>query len=225
MKKAVWMAVALIAVIFVGCGGGSSTGPSASAGKFAFVGDSITHGRKTVNDAGPSEPGFRVRLLELLASSGRPMEGIESGEPGSLSRHGVERIGEVLSYDPDILNILYGTNDAFVGVPPEETISNLERMVSAGRSAGVIVVLGTLPPACGNDQQAERIRVLNPRIRDLAASLNRSRGEVYLADIANEFAMRGGCRLINPANGVHPTEEGYALIAETIFASVCNVRW
>lgn len=194
-------------------------------------GDSISHGRhslvvRAINDAGPDEPGYRTRLQELFAAQGRAVLMYEDGAPGTLSSEGLARIDEALAVRPAFIVILYGTNDANALLPASELVGNLRAMALRCRLQQVIVVLCTLPPVCRGYQLA-KMGEYNPLIRDLAAELGGPSRGVFLADLSRAFYERSpdACQLINPDNGVHPTQEGYGLIAETVFQQLANVSW
>lgn len=223
------------------CGGCLSTGSSDQTYDIGdnlpeiglAFGDSISHGRDSlyalaIDDAGPDEPGYRVKLEELFAADGRTLRMREDGVPGSVSAQGAARIEATLgATTPAFAVVLYGTNDAFMDSPSAELIRNLRSIVEECRRNKSIVVLCTLPPTCGLDAQRERIREYNPQIRDLAAALDAALEGVFLADLALAFesAAEDSCDLINPENGVHPTREGYELIATTVHDRLRDVTW
>ena len=195
-------------------------------------GDSISHGRdslvvRSINDAGPDEPGYRRRLEELFAGQGRVVHMYEDGEPATSSRQGLARIDRAIAVGPAFMVILYGTNDANQWRPASEIIGNLRAMVQRCRAQKIIVVLCTIPPVCGRSFEQTKIAEYNPLIRDLALELGGPYQGVFLADLSQAFFDRSPdvCLLLNPDNGIHPTRAGYELIAETVFQQLWNVRW
>ena len=238
------MAVCMIAVALVAGMGCHDSGPSDPSGGthvdigtnrpdtgVAF-GDSISHGRDSLltrsalNDAGPDEPGYRVRLEELFAADGRVLHMIEDGEPGSESSDGVARIQRAIDTRPAFLVLLYGTNDAFMGRPAAEVLANLNVIAEECRKNRTIVVLCTLPPVCGREEQQARIAQYNPLIRSLARELRDRWEGVFLADLDVAFQTQSveACALIN-SHGIHPTRAGYELIAETVYDQLRDVTW
>lgn len=195
-------------------------------------GDSISHGRdslalRSINDAGPNEPGYRVRLEELFAAEGRVVHMYEDGVPGSISREGLARIDTAIAVGPAFMVILYGTNDANLLKSSAEVVGNLRTMVQRCRARDVIVVLCTLPPVCDRAYEQAKIDEYNPLIRQLARELGGNARGVFLADLAQAFSSKSPdvCQLINEKNGVHPTKAGYELIAETVYGELRNVGW
>jgi len=195
-------------------------------------GDSISHGRdslalRSINDAGPNEPGYRVRLEALFEGDGRVLHMYEDGEPGTISREGLARIDAAIAVGPAFMVILYGTNDANFLKSSGEVIRNLRAMAQRCRAQKIIVVLCTLPPVCHRSYEQAKIDEYNPLIRDLAKELGgRSQG-VFLADLSQAFYFTSPdvCLLLNQKNGVHPTKAGYELIADTIYGKLHNVDW
>ena len=224
------------------CSGGSSpAGPEDidigrnRAGVGWAFGDSLSHGRDSLfsyqlqplNDAGPDEPGYRLRLEQLFAKSGRTVNVVEDGEPASFSADGVARIWRAVAGRPAFLVLLYGTNDAYLGLPVGQLESNLRYIVDECRKNKIIVVLCTLPPICEVGAVSPRIDAYNSMIRSMAPGLEKRWGAVLLADLDKAFRLRGRgdvCRLLNPL-GVHPTKEGYELMGDTVFESLKAVTW
>ena len=89
----------------------------------------------------------------------------------------------------------------------------------------IIVVLCTLPPICDFAGPLPRVELCNTAIRALGADYAGDDG-VLVADLSEAFAKHGDdvCHLINPG-GIHPTREGYELIADTIFEQLTRVTW
>lgn len=195
-------------------------------------GDSISHGRdslslRAINDAGPDEPGYRARLEQFFAEQGRLLHMYEDGEPGTISREGLERIDAAIAVGPAFMVILYGTNDANLLKRSSEVIGNLRAMAQRCRERDIIVVLCTLPPVCGRSYQMTKIEEYNPLIKKLAEELGGPSRGVFLADLAASFAFTSPdvCQLISEKTGVHPTKAGYELIAGTIFGQLEHVSW
>jgi len=219
-------------VTLAGCGLFSSSDDRADIGAnnpeigMAF-GDSISHGRKHINDAGPDEPGYRIWLQKLFAARGHAVQVYEDGEPGTVSSQGLARIDGSIAVGPAFIVILYGTNDANLSKLYSEVIGNLRAMTLRCRANKIIVVLCTIPPVCDRSYQLAKIEEYNPLIRKLAAELGGPSQGVFLADLSQAFLERSPdpCLLINPENNIHPTEAGYALIAETVFGQLQHVAW
>jgi lysophospholipase L1-like esterase len=196
-------------------------------------GDSISHGRDSLvgsrylDDAGPDEPGYRRKLEELFAAEGRVIHMIEDGEPGTESPAGAARVGEAIATRPAFLVLLYGTNDALRLRPAMDLIANLRFIAEECRRNHIIVVLCTIPPVCAPATHEVKIVEYNSLIVPLAKELDELWQGVVLADLHAAFEAHegGGCALVNPTKGVHPTRAGYELIAATIYEALSGLAW
>jgi lysophospholipase L1-like esterase len=217
----------ILAALFIfswsGCGG-SSTGPSYffdigenNPDLIVAFGDSITYGRDST--AG----GYPPVLQQLLLFDRPNIIVANEGIPGTTTIEGNQRVAQVLEdYQPAILLIMYGTNDEYYKYPKKKslTYNNLLYMVNSARERNTIPVIATLPPACGmHDFMSEDVEALNEWIRRLARN-----EEVTLAEVDEAFSQWGGCALIN-SGGIHPTDQGYNLIARTFFEALDKVKW
>lgn len=233
------------------CGGGGSDGPDFIDTSpndhqvLAAFGDSISHG------TGSSDgQGYRRHLERLFAERGpKRVLVLDEGVPGTYSEEGVQRLPGVLARDrPAVLVLLYGTNDAGANLPlsvldpagaaiprfvpdPARTASgNLEEMVETARANNTIVVLSTLPPVCGQARryQLENIVLLNEKIRALSQRLAGDDEGVRPADPWAAFLKQAppdGCGLIGGANGNHPNDAGYRLLAEVYYEALGEILW
>ena len=131
---------------------------------------------------------------------------LNAGRPGDTTGGALDRLdSDVLSHDPRIVLITLGGNDLMQGVPPEEALANLERMVDTIHGRGALVVVGgiSLP------------------------LVDQGYGEVY-----GELRRRTGCLVIeNVLEGIigrpnlmsdriHPNGEGYRVMAERFHDAV-----
>jgi acyl-CoA thioesterase I len=134
---------------------------------------------------------------------------INAGVSGDTTTDGVNRLGEVLSYKPRIVIVEFGGNDGLRGLPIETTRANLEQMVVALENAGVKVILAgmTLPPNYGPDY----IRTFEQIYRDLAAKYKLTRIPFLLEGVATVAT-----RNLMQRDGLHPTAQGNAVVAETV---------
>lgn len=172
---------------------------------------------------------------------------INAGVGGNNSRALLARLDEgVLSRDPSMVIIIVGTNDALNSealVPLDEYRENLELLVGRCIASGSRVLLATIipfyEPALMTRHQAAAYGVMPPAQRHAAVikairecSLRHS---LPLAEVNSVLTALGNTgedassSLRNPANsgvvdGVHPTAQGYALIAAVIFQTILDHR-
>jgi acyl-CoA thioesterase-1 len=174
-------------------------------------GDSITAG------AGAEISGGYPDILQgLLAAKGLPLEVTNAGVGGETAFTGADRLPAILDAStivPGIVLVLEGING--LGDDPdsiESTLDALLDMVATVRARGGLPVLGTLTPVRSPDTRGSAVIALNARIRQVAAQLG-----IRLAD--HHAAFGGDPGLLN-ADGLHPNDEGYQVMAETWRAAI-----
>jgi lysophospholipase L1-like esterase len=207
---------------------------------FLAFGDSITAGVASEPVPGLffliNEPyTYPNRLQDLLRARYRAQSAevrvVNAGVSGEYASHSsatspggrVRFPAEVTVHQPEIVLLMEGTNDLLDESGPDAAIEALGQMVDYALGHGRRVVLATIPPqwpqAPGATPAralvAPRIPAFNQRIRGLVTSRDATR--VVLADVY--AAMQADPRLIG-VDGLHPTESGFAVIAETFFDAV-----
>jgi lysophospholipase L1-like esterase len=172
---------------------------------------------------------------------------INAGVGGNNSRALLARLEEdVLSRDPSLVIVMVGTNDALNSealVPLDEYRENLDSLVARCIASGCRVLLATIipfhEPALMTRHQAAAYGEMPPARRHTAV-INAIRDcsrehSLPLAEVNSVFTALGNTGedasslLRNPANsgvvdGVHPTAQGYALIATIIFQTILDHR-
>jgi lysophospholipase L1-like esterase len=172
---------------------------------------------------------------------------INAGVGGNNSRALLARLKEdVLSHDPSLVIIMVGTNDALNSgalVPLDEYRENLDSLVGRCIASGSRVLLATIisfhEPALMTRHQVTAYGEMPPAQRHAAvitAIRNCSqKHSLPLAEVNTVFTALGNTGedasslLRNPANagvvdGLHPTAQGYALIAAVIFQTILDHR-
>lgn len=206
-------ALAVVAVLgWAGCDGGGGGGGGVGGGHdfgdndpgvVVALGDSITEG-----------VGVSSTYPDLLAGMiGKTVRNRGSG--GAKAGDGAAVIQGVLQGEkPGYVLILYGANDAVTGTPPEDTIGALGAIIEACKDNKTIPVIATLTPMQGSHAAFAAVaKDLSRRIRSLGGQAG-----AHVCDLENEFG--------NPSpflqdDGLHPTDEGNAVIADT-FAAILN---
>jgi len=169
-------------------------------------GDSLTAGFGA--EPGNSYPDF---LQKDLDSAGLKWRVVNAGVSGDTTTDGVNRLSEVLGYKPRIVIVEFGGNDGLRGLQIDATRTNLEQIVRTLRQSGAEVVLAgmTLPPNYG----PEYIRSFEKIYQDLAARYKLTRIPFLLEGVATG-------RGLMQRDGLHPTAEGNAIVAETVLRCV-----
>lgn len=168
---------------------------------------------------------------------------INAGRGGHNTRNLLRRLDrDVLLLRPGLVVLLVGTNDLLNhgnAVAPAEYVKNVRTLVARIRAGGAKVLLLTIPPCYepfllrrhpkeffAGQSPNDKIRAANAALRALAAELR-----VPVVDVHQLFSAVGNIGekpeslLRNPANsrsadGVHPTPEGYRLLAVAVWQAI-----
>jgi acyl-CoA thioesterase-1 len=165
-------------------------------------GDSLTAGFGA--EPGNSYPDFLQKDLDSAALKWRV---VNAGVSGDTTTDGVNRLTEVLGYKPRLVIVEFGGNDGLRGLQIETTRANLEQIVRTLRGSDAAVVLAgmTLPPNYG----PEYIREFEKLYQDLGARYKLTRIPFLLEGVATK-------RGLMQRDGLHPTAEGNAIVAQTV---------
>lgn len=177
--------------------------------RIAALGDSLTAGHVSSGFWGTYCP-----FTDVLARRLGPAVQVENyGLDGDLTSGMLERLRrEVLPTDPDLVIVVGGANDLGWGMDGDAVLSNLTEIVEESLAAGARVVVGAVPPIDGFPSLTENRRTLNRRLESLAAG----RG-VRFADLFRPLAGEdGSLRPEYSSDGLHLTEEGYAVMGEVL---------
>lgn len=137
---------------------------------------------------------------------------------------------DVINLEPEIVVINAGTNDCAENTHPfnvDITLGNIISMVELARANNIKVILTSVLPSASFGwipqitDAANRIALLNARIKDYAAKENIPYADYYTSMVT------GDDRAINPAysdDGVHPTPAGYDVMESIIVPVIQSVR-
>ena len=120
---------------------------------------------------------------------------------------------------PAVVVIIAGVNDVYQGRSAESVQRELEAMYTAARAAKIVVVAGTIIPfnVATADQNA-RMRAVNDWIRAYADAHGES---VVFCDTRAAVAAPGQPdRLVSSPDDLHPSPEGYKLMADALEPAV-----
>ncbi|MCB0311449.1 MAG: SGNH/GDSL hydrolase family protein [Bdellovibrionales bacterium] len=184
--------------------------------KIEAFGDSITLG--IGDNAGKS--GYTGRLSTLL---GVPV--VNRGLAGEeLAQGGLSRLVQVArSSESDSFIILEGVNDSIHLLSTEEYRRLLQISVNILHSMGKSVVLMTLPPpCCDHDGQSSITPGYSSVIRQLSQVNQTSLADLEMSWITTCDDIEK-CHLYNLPEGLHPNDQGYQVIAQTIAAALLGI--
>lgn len=178
---------------------------AASRPVIVAFGDSLTAGYGA--EPGASFPDF---LQKDLDRAGLVWRVVNQGVSGDTTTDGLNRIGEVLAAKPRVVIVEFGGNDGLRGLPIETTRSNLEKIITTLRSAGVRILLAgmTLPPNYGRTyiKEFEQVYV------QLAEQYKLARIPFLMQDIV----ANGNFPTLIQRDGIHPTAQGNQIVAVTV---------
>ncbi len=186
----------------------SPTAPSEdrTRGVIVCMGDSLTAGYRV--DESEAYPAL---LSSMLARDGLPYKVINAGVSGETSSGALARLDWVLTLAPDIVILETGGNDGLRGVDPALTRRNLDAIVTRFRSEGVVVLLAGM----------QMVRNLGPVFTEAFRSIYPEIAETH-GLILMPFFLDGvaGNPRLNQPDGIHPTAEGYRIVATNLYPYV-----
>jgi acyl-CoA thioesterase-1 len=176
-----------------------------------FFGNSLTAGMGLE----PSEA-FPALIQNRLDSLGYDYEVINAGLSGETTASGKNRINWVLNQDVDVFVLELGANDGLRGIPLEETRKNLQDIINTVKEKNPdtkIVLAGMqIPPNMGEEYTTD-FRNIFP---ELAEENNVELIPFLLEGVAGDPEL-------NQQDGIHPTAEGYKIVADNVWSVLEDV--
>jgi len=197
--------------LIVGLGRLSAAEP-ATAGTVAprtiiFFGDSLTAGYGLDNPAAEAFPALIQKKIDAAHLAWRT---VNAGSSGETTAGGLRRVDWILRQRADIFVLALGGNDGLRGINPAVSRLNLQGIIDKVRAknpATKIILAGMqMPPNLGADYTHD-FAVMYPEL----AEKNRTTLVPFLLEGVGLVAE------LNQRDGIHPTPEGHAVIAETIW--------
>ncbi len=203
------------------CRGGGRTeaspSPSASATAVAaaddrpvvlFVGTSLTAGL----GLDPSEA-YPALVQEKIDAAGLRYRVVNAGVSGETSAGARRRMAWLLRQPVAVLVVETGANDGLRGQEPEATRENIQAIFDEAKrqqpAPKLVLAAMEALPNYGEDYR-RRFRAIYPE-------LARANGATLVPFLLDGVA--GEARLNQP-DGIHPTAEGHALVAATVWKSL-----
>jgi acyl-CoA thioesterase-1 len=167
------------------------------------LGDSLTAGLGV--DPARNYPSVLQRKLD---AAGYLYRVVNAGVSGDTSAQGLNRLAGVRNYHPVVVILSLGANDGLRGIPVSATSSNLDKIITRLKEDGSrVILLGMqMPPNYG----AEYTRSFSAAYPDLAAKHDIPLVPFMLEGVA-------GNNRFNQEDGIHPTAEGYEIVAENVW--------
>ncbi len=169
-----------------------------------FFGDSLTAGYGL-----SAEFAFPALLEKAWSKENKKIEVTNGGLSGETSAGGLSRIDWLLRKRVDIFVLELGANDGLRGLPLDQTRKNLQAIIDKVKSKYPevkIILAGMMVPPNMGKQYTNEFKNMYPQ---LAKTNNSTLIPFILKDV-------GGIEKLNQADGIHPTAEGHAIIANNI---------
>jgi lysophospholipase L1-like esterase len=187
--------------------------------KIVAIGDSTTAGTpgfRSPIEAPPDGEGDVTSQyaywLERAHAEWRVLNRGVNGERSDQIRARFTR--DVIAVDPDVAIVIAGVNDIYQGRGVRAVCRELAAMYDAARAARILVVAGTILPynTASADANA-RMQAVNEWIRAYAAAHD----DVVACETRGAVAAEGDPdRLASSSDDLHPSPEGYRLIADAL---------
>ena len=156
------------------------------------------------------EDGFPGLVQSRIDSLGLDYKVINGGLSGETTAGGLSRLDWFLEDEPYIFILELGGNDGLRGIQLSETKNNLLKIIDKVQSkypeTKIILAGMQIPPNMGQEYSKE-FSELYPAV---AAEKNVTLIPFLLDRV-------GGVPELNLPDGIHPTEEGHKIVAETIW--------
>ena len=187
----------------------SSTVSSASGRVVEAAPRIVTFGNSLTAGLGVSpDQSYPAQLQRRLLEAGYHYEVINAGVSGDTTAGGLRRLSWILKSRPSMVILELGANDGLRGKPLSLMASNLTEIIDGLQEAGVEVVLAgmQIPPNYGPDYTTGFASVFERLAQDHGVTLI----PFFLEGVAAR-------KDLNQADGIHPTAEGYRIVAQTVF--------
>ncbi|MCX8042770.1 MAG: GDSL-type esterase/lipase family protein [Desulfobacterota bacterium] len=179
--------------------------------RWVALGDSLTYGWMV-------KKGYLDFLAQEITKTypGAQLTFYNRGIPGDTAEGGLRRIGEhVLSMCPDIVSVQFALNDLFVGYTVGQFRANILKLIERIRQCSSCDILLVTSVALAHPDENDHAQAFYAALMDI------SQQEDIPCALVHKFwerALTSGRRWneLVQADGVHPTEEGYRLMAEAI---------
>ena len=154
---------------------------------------------------------FPALIQKKITAAGLPWRVVNAGLSGETSAGGLRRVDWILRQRVEVFVLELGGNDGLRGLAPETTRANLQAIIDRVREkspATKLVLAGiAAPPNMGADFT-----------RAFAAIFSELAEKNHVTFVPFLLEGVGGRPELNQPDGIHPTAEGHAAVAETVWA-------
>lgn len=172
-----------------------------------FFGDSLTAGLGLENPAAQAFPALIQKKIDEAHLAWRT---VNAGLSGETTAGGLRRVDWILRQPADIFILALGGNDGLRGINSDVSRTNLQGIIDHVRakypSAKIVIAGMQMPPNLGADYT-----------RDFAAMYPELAEKNHAALVP--FLLEGVALVpeLNQRDGIHPTAEGAAIVADNIW--------
>ena len=180
----------------------------APARNVLFLGTSLTAGYGV-----GAENAFPALIQQKLDSARLPFRVVNAGLSGETSAGGLRRLDWSLQQPVDVLVLELGANDGLRGLSVKQLRANLDSIIARTRArypeADVVIAGMQAPPNLGKQYTTS--------FRDTYSDLADKYDAVLIPFLLEGVAANAG---LNQEDGIHPSREGHARIAETVWEAL-----
>ena len=176
------------------------------------LGDSLTYGWMT-------ERGFLDFLKDLLIKKYPDISFkiYNRGVPGDTAGDGLRRLDrDIIRFNPDLVMIQFGLNDAYSGISPDQFSRTIDIIISKVREKTDSEIALLTSVALADPRENSFAEKFYDKIVSLGI-----RHDIPVATVHDYWKKKISEGIIHSTlvqlDGVHPTERGYRLMAESIF--------
>lgn len=174
--------------------------------KIVAFGDSLTAGYGL-----PAEASFPRQLERALKAKGHSVSIINAGVSGDTTGAGLARLDWAIPDDADAVILELGANDALRGHNPDQTRSNLDKILTKLKTKKLdVLVAGMRAPTSMGQRYIDKY---DPIFEQLASK----HGQLYYPFFLDGVALDPK---LNLDDGLHPNSTGIGVIVERILPSV-----
>ena len=153
---------------------------------------------------------FPARIQEKLDSLNLNYRTVNAGLSGETTASGKNRVEWVLNKEVAVFVLELGANDGLRGIPLGETRKNLQDIIDVVRNKDpntqIILAGMQIPPNMGPEYTEE--------FKNIFPGLVEKNKLLLIPFLLDNVA---GIPELNQADGIHPTEEGHRIIANTVW--------
>lgn len=173
--------------------------------RIVILGDSITAGYGL-----DPKQAYPALIQKKIDAAKLPYTVANAGVSGDTTAGGLRRVAWAMGKGADVLVIALGGNDGLRGISPEETKKNLLGIIAKARAKKTgmkILIAGMQMPDNMGEDFITRFKTVFPEVaKETQATL-----------IPFLIEGVGGIEKLNQPDGIHPTEDGQAKVAENVW--------